>query len=61
MFNHMKYNPFLDVLGQSLASVLSDDRMDSISASLSSPSGKYPRVRKFHPGREVLPASAPAR
>ena len=58
MFNHMKYNPFLDVLGQSLASVLSDDRMDSISASLSSPSGKFPRVRKFHPGREVLPTSA---
>ena len=57
----MKYNPFLDVLGQSLDSVLSDDRMDMISVSLSSPAAKYPRVRKFHPGREVLPASAPAR
>ena len=57
----MKYNPFLDVLGQSLDSVLSDDRMDMISVSLSSPSSpaaKYPRVRKFHPGREVLPTSA---
>ena len=54
----MKYNPFLDVLGQSLDSVHSDDRMDMISVSLSSPAAKYPRVRKFHPGREVLPTSA---
>lgn len=54
----MKHNPFLDVLGQSLASVLSDDRMDMISVSLTSPAAKYPRVRKFRPGREVPPTSA---
>ena len=57
----MKYNPLLDMQGQSLASLLSDDWTESVSSSWRAPAPRYPCVRKFRPGRETLPTSAPLR
>lgn len=57
----MKYNPFLNLQGQSLTSFLADNEIDAISVSLASTAAKYPRVRKFRPQREFLPASVRAR
>ena len=57
----MKYNPFLNMQGQSLASLLSDDWMDSLSYSREITIAKSPRVRKFRPDREIFPTPASAR
>ena len=54
----MKYNPLLNMQGQSIASLLSDDWMENINSSCKVSAPKYPRIRKFRPGREILPTSA---
>lgn len=57
----MKYNPFLNMQGQSLATIMSDDWMDSLSYTCEIAMAKTPRVRKFRPGREILRISASSR
>ena len=48
----MKHNYLIDMQGQSLASLLNDDLMDSIVLSSSLPLSKEHRIRRFRPERE---------
>ena len=57
----MEKNLLNSIQGLSLADLLTCEQMDSICATLTRSTGKYPRVRRFRPFRGERPYVQPTR